>query len=45
MMGTLGTMIGLGPSNVTINDPFKYMSRKKILFKDIHKLSDVVVKP
>ena len=35
MMGTLVTMIALGPGNVTINDSFNYMSSKKILFKDI----------
>lgn len=44
--GTPGTMIALGPRDVMICNLFNSVNEQgKIPFKNIHELSDVLVKP
>ena len=38
-------MIALGPSDLTVYNLLDWMGREKILFKDISKLVNVLVKP
>ena len=41
----MGKVIVLGPSDVTVYNLLDYMSREKILFQNISKFVNVLVKP